>query len=308
MTITIYDDLILPESVIRAGIRGKNTRSNTRVMGGNGYESVNINWARTLRQYDLGIAPMDVAQWLEIEALHEATDGGAFGFLMQDPKDQTVTYATGNLQACQNNAPVGTVGFGYGVPSYSLNLRYSTINSIRTYDRRITRPKSAIALKRGGVVQTSGAAPGNYAVSYTTGIVTFVYDAQATPSAITVGNPTELTFSGTSFTSLFATGGRVYLQRVTGTSSTAHNNLSHSISSIASNKIFINTDTTGLTVTGAGSARKYPQPTETLTWSGDFYVPVHFANDEIDWEMILGGPYDTRLIAGPSVTLQEVRE
>jgi hypothetical protein len=45
-----------------------------------------------------------------------------------------------------------------------------------------------------------------------------------------------------------------------------------------------------------------------LTWSGDFYVPVHFANDEIDWEMILGGTYDTRLIAGPSVTLQEVRE
>jgi hypothetical protein len=52
----------------------------------------------------------------------------------------------------------------------------------------------------------------------------------------------------------------------------------------------------------------YPQADETLTWSGEFFVPVHFANDDIDWEVIVSGTYDSRIVAGPSVVLQEVRE
>ena len=58
----------------------------------------------------------------------------------------------------------------------------------------------------------------------------------------------------------------------------------------------------------SGLAYKYPQATEALTWDGGFYVPVQFANDEIDWDLVRSGAYDTRLMAGPSVTLLEVRE
>ena len=35
---------------------------------------------------------------------------------------------------------------------------------------------------------------------------------------------------------------------------------------------------------------------------------VHFASDEIDWELVVGGPEGSRLLAGPSVTLMEIRE
>jgi len=61
------------------------------------------------------------------------------------------------------------------------------------------------------------------------------------------------------------------------------------------------------TVTGVVTIPSAPSAA-TITWSGSFYVPVHFQSDEIDWDMVRSGPYDTRLLAGPTVTLSEVRE
>jgi uncharacterized protein (TIGR02217 family) len=304
MTITVYNDLILPETVIQAGIRGKNMRSNTRVMSGSGYAAVNINWARTLRQYELGIKPMEVAQWLEIEALHEATDGGAYGFKMQDPKDRTVSHTSGFLQGYEGGVEVGDVGEGYGTKDYVIKKRYATISGVRTYDRRITRPKSPIEIKKAGTV-VSGT---GYTLSTSTGIVTFDPIASQGMSSITVGNSTILNFPNTTFTSTFTSSDRIWVDSVVGTAATLLNNKSFPILSICANQILLNVNTTGRTVTAAGTARMFPQADETLTWSGEFYVPVHFANDDIDWEIMVAGTYDNRVVAGPSVVLQEVRE
>lgn len=46
----------------------------------------------------------------------------------------------------------------------------------------------------------------------------------------------------------------------------------------------------------------------TLRWSGRFYVPVHFADDELNWELVSPGAYDQRFVKGVSVTLKEIRE
>ncbi len=46
-----------------------------------------------------------------------------------------------------------------------------------------------------------------------------------------------------------------------------------------------------------------------VTWTGLFYVPVHFQNDTIDWTLMRPGSDDgDRLFAGPSVVLQQIRE
>jgi uncharacterized protein (TIGR02217 family) len=45
-----------------------------------------------------------------------------------------------------------------------------------------------------------------------------------------------------------------------------------------------------------------------VTWSGRFYVPVHFQSDTIDWQLEVPGPEDFRFFSGPNVILQEVRE
>jgi hypothetical protein len=195
MAITVFDDVILPNSIISSGVRGKNIRRNDRVQTDSGQQSINISWTATLRQFEIGITPMRVEQWQAVETLHEITEGGAYGFLMEDPKD--------NLAA---NGIVKDEG-----GKLYLFKRYTETKSGRTKDRKITRPRLS-------TITTSAGTP------------------------------------------VLATDGSV----------------------------------TGI---AAGA-----------TWSGRFYVPVHFVDDSIDWELVAPGGIDTRFLAGPSVMLQEIRE
>ncbi|MGH6625139.1 MAG: DUF2460 domain-containing protein [Burkholderiaceae bacterium] len=305
MAITVYSDVILPNSVIAAGVRGKNLRNNTRSTNGGGYQSVNINWTKTLRQYELGIVPMLVAQWQALEGLHEVTDGGAYGFLMEDPKDCTLDATTGLLYPIVAGVLGGSIGLGYGVPSMRLHKRYTSVGSTRSKDRLITRPKT-VALLRGGAPVTLGAGAGQAAINYDTGTVTFVADSSSTVTGVTVGATTQVTL--TAALAGLAVGDRLYLAGLTGADSALLNGLSHAITGIAANTYTLSTNTAGKTITAAGSGYKYPQASETLTWSGRFYVPVHFMEDAIDWDLVAGGAADARLLAGPSVVLQEVRE
>jgi uncharacterized protein (TIGR02217 family) len=168
MPIIVFSDVLLPNSVIAAGVRGKNRRLNSRVQTDSGNEAINIVWSQTLREYEIGIIPMRVDQWQAIETLHEITDGGAYGFLMEDPKDNSVT----NGIATQVSAGV-----------YQLHKRYTHALSTRTKDRPITRPLAAgFVIKNSGVPLSAGA----YTLNVETGQITI-------PSA---PPPENLTWSG----------------------------------------------------------------------------------------------------------------
>lgn len=206
MTVTVYDDVFLSNDVIAAGVRGKNMRSNSRVALPGGDLDINVVWSRTLRQYELGFIAMTLAAWQSIETLHEITEGGAFGFLLEDPIDHQVT---------------GGVMTEVSTGIYQLHKRYLHGASSRYKDRTITRPRAA------GFVVTNNGTP---VVSYTLDVETGRITIPAEPDA------------------------------------------------------------------------------EDLAWSGLFYVPVHFMEDTIDWEVIRPGSDSARLVAGPSVVLQEVRE
>ena len=310
MSLTVLSDVILSDGVIMAGVRGRNKRSNTRALDGGGFAKVNINWSRTLREFEVGIVPMLPAQWLEIESLFEATDGGAYGLLMKDPKDHQTKAGEGFLQAWNpaTGQAVGTIGLGYGVPTYRLHKRYTY--ATRTNDRLITRPIASPAVLRSAGAVTVGAGAGQIAHTLTNGTITFVADASQAIASVTVGASTVLTFAnGSGIIAALAIGQRVYISGITGTAATALNGLSHAITAKDAGlfTLTISTTTTGLTATG-GTAYKYPQASESLTWTGGFYVPVHFASDDLDWDILRSGPADTRIIAGPSVTLLEVRE
>lgn len=45
-----------------------------------------------------------------------------------------------------------------------------------------------------------------------------------------------------------------------------------------------------------------------ISWAANTYVPVHFENDDLDWDLELAGDEEARLFIGPSVTLVEIRE
>lgn len=308
MTITVLSDVILPESVLAAGVRGKQMRRNARATTQGGFASANVIWSRTLREFEVGYVPMLPEAWLAIEGLHEITDGGAAGFLMQDPKDHGVTHSNGALQAFVNGAFAGTSGVGYGSPVYKLQKVYQFTGSAQTKARSITRPKGTINVKRGGVDVAEGSGAGEIDVDLTTGIVTFEPDGS---EAIT--GYTNLFFSakfevGTLIPGL-GPGDYIYIDGMTGADSASVNGRSYLILYLDGDAYVVDGEWyyySALDV--SGSIYTYPKPSETLTWAGDFYLPVHFANDDIDWEILRNGPYDSRLISGPSVLLRELRE
>lgn len=305
--IIVLADVIVPNSLIAAGVTGKLMRRNTRVQSQSGRQQINIDWARSLRQYEWGSVPMPVALWQTFEGLFEVTEAGAYGMLLQDPKDISVGVAEGVLYP-YTTALVGTIGLGYGVPTHKLYKRYAAAGTTRTKDRAITRPQPTPALLRGGSPVTLGAGAGNAAIDLTTGTVTFVADTSQALTSITAGATTVLNFSsGTPIVAALAVGQRVYVSGVTGTAAAALNGLSHAITAKGASSLTVSTVTTGLAGTG-GTAYKYPQITETLTWSGRLYVPVHFASDQIDWNLAASGDEDSRFVIGPNVVLAEVRE
>ncbi|MBI3150088.1 MAG: DUF2460 domain-containing protein [Betaproteobacteria bacterium] len=215
MTITVFPDVILGERVIAAGVAGKNIRRNERNTQINGAEYVNVVWTQTLREFEIGFKPMLREAWQDIETLHEITDGGASGFLMQDPKDFEVVTGAGVVTSL-------------GGDQYQLEKLYTHAASGRTKRRNITRPRTAgLVIKVSGTPIDPTDSPAGYSIDVETGILTI----SSAPSAASV------------------------------------------------------------------------------TWTGLFYVPVHFMVDFIDWTMLRpASDEDRRLLAGPSVVLQEVRE
>lgn len=307
--IVVLSDVIMPLSVMLAGVSGINSRQNDRSKNQGGYATVNVVRDVTLRSWQLGVAPLSVSTVQDIFGIWENTDAGAYGFLLEDPIDSVVTAAQGALMGYMAGVELGTVGFGNGTPNYGLRKLYTARGSSRKRARVLTRTNTTPALLRGGSPVTIGASAGNASLSAAPVYVTFVADASQNVTAVTVGATTQVTLS--SALAGLVVGGRLWLQDLTGTHASLLNNLSHEITAITGgglNVYTLATNTAGKTITAAGTGKKYPQPDEALTWSGTFYVPVQFRDDTLDWDLAIAGPRDSRQVMIPSTYLDEIRE
>lgn len=152
----VFSDVIFPSEVISADqARGKNMRRNSVVETDSGKIAVNVVWTQALREYEVGTVPMPVDQWRQIETLFEITEGGAYGMLLEDPKDHLVT--AGAL----TRAEAGV---------FQLVKRATHAASTRTKDRNITRPRED------GFTLTQGGSPVAHTLDPETGLVTIPSD------------------------------------------------------------------------------------------------------------------------------------
>lgn len=207
MSLPVFPDVFMPGMVINSGLTGRLIRRNERNTQVNGAEYINVTWEQALREYEFGTVPMRREAWQAIATLHEITEGGASGFLLQDPTDSTVTS--------------GGVVTELTPTTFQMWKRYTHAGSSRTKDRKITRPRAS-----GLGVMVSGV-PVAYTLDANTGILTIA----SAPAAASV------------------------------------------------------------------------------TWTGSFYVPVHFMSDTIDWTLVApSSDPDARYLAGANVVLQEIRE
>lgn len=308
MTIIVKSDVIMDECVFLAGASGARTRTNDRSVNQGGYETVNAVRDVTLSTYSLGAKPMDVDAWAEVEGVYEDTDAGAYGFLIKDPIHHSVTVADGGLQGYMLGVPYGTSGFGNGTPTYVLGQFFKPESTTRRRFQPRTRPIGTPSVFRGGSPVTVGVGAGNIALSAAPVVVTFVADTSQALTSITTGATTVFNFAdGAGMVAATSIGQRVYVTGVSGTASTTLNSIAHVVTAKGATSLTVSTVTTGLAGTG-GAAAKYPQSDEALTAAFSFYVPVHFASDNLEFDMIRPGDVEDRIVAGPDVVLIEVRE
>lgn len=270
-----------------------------------GYESRNGAWAQSRHSYEIGLTARPLSQFTAIKAAYMVCGGRRDGFRWRDASDYEVDYADGDPQPIDSlGDPVGTAGAGYGTPTYQLAKKYS-FASVSHY-RDISKPSGTVVIRRNGSPAAAGASPGNYALSTTTGIVTFVADQNRGISSHTPGADHQFVVAS-AFSPNFIVGGRVYITGVTGTAADVLNNLSHEITAVSGTTLTIATATTGLTASG-GTAYLYPQPADSLDFACEFDVPVRFDTDEFRPVIVdRNGAAGELLIELPSVPLLEIR-
>lgn len=161
MSLTIFPDIVFRHSVISGALRGRQIRKNQRVSTANGIETVNIVWDRTKREWDIATIPLLRSEWQYIESLHEITEGGAYGFLLEDPKD---FHSTDTTPYTETIGKVAALGSG----QYQAFKRYKNVASGRYKDRKITRLNPTGFQVYNGVVLMD---PSSYTLDVTTGIL-----------------------------------------------------------------------------------------------------------------------------------------
>jgi hypothetical protein len=308
-SIVVLSDVIFPKAVIVAGTSGVLSRQNARSANQGGYARVNVIRDVTMRAWQVGTGPMTLTAANQLFGTAEVTDFGAFGMLMEDPIGSSVDATNGALMGYMLGVESGVVGFGNGCPTYGLRQVYTAMGSTQKRARALTRPNGAPVIKRGGSTVTVGVAAGNIALSAAPVYVTFVADASQNVTSITPGVTTSVTLAAA--LPGLVVGGKLWLQDLNGADQAAVNSQSHTITAITGgglNVYTLSTNTTGKIITAAGTGKKYPQPDEALTVACNYYVPVHFRADTIDWDLVISGAIGKRMVVVPSTYLDEVRE
>lgn len=234
-----------------------------------GYEQRNLVQSAPRRRYTVALLNRRDDEFSPIVAIFRIAQGRTHGFRFRDWHDYQVTTTDGRL---------GTSALGTGLAAYQIHKRYTSGSN--TTDQPIKKPRSGtVTVYRNASPVTVGAGAGQIAIDHATGIVTFVADQSRSITSHLVGASHQFTLA-TAFSPNLAIGGRIYVTGITGTAATLLNNIAHAVTGVATNVITVSTATTGLTASG-GTAFFYPQPTDALTWAGDYDVPVRFDVDRM---------------------------
>lgn len=269
--------------LLALGFLGGPRFKTTVIATDSGLEARNADWELEKRRFDLGYAGRLQSEKDAIDAMFLIAKGRANGWRLRDPSDYTTSVANGKLAA----------GQGLGVPDYELFKTYG--HDSYTHLRRINKPRSGGTVYRNSSPVTVGSGAGQIAFDTATGKVVFVADAYGFVTGLTLGATTTVVLN-VSDPGLIA-GQLMYLDRLEGADASLLNGLAHTINSVSGTgpwTYVLATNTTGKSIViGTGRGYKYPQPTDILTWSGEFDVPVRFDTDEIVWTIAnkSGGQY-----------------
>jgi uncharacterized protein (TIGR02217 family) len=288
---------------IAAGMSGGPAFSTDVIVLASGQESRNANWSQSRRSFDAAIAVRTLTDFAEVERHFHAMVGRLRGFRFKDWGDFRAEFGDGDLQALNGGALLGASGNGFGVPGYQLQKLYA--RGALSHVRDIRKPVAGtVTVRRNGSPVTVGAGAGNITLDTVTGIVTFVADQTRSVSGHTVGAAHVVTLAS-AFSPNLVIGGRLWLTGVIGTAAALLNGTPLQITNVSGAAITVAVNTSGLTATG-GTASFFPQPANTLDWSGEFDVPCRFDTDQLR-RRVIGASGATYAVDCDSIPLIEIR-
>lgn len=127
-----------------------------------GFESTDQTWTNTRHMFDVGLAVRSTSDYQLVRTHFHEVRGKANYFPFRDPLDYSVTVAVGQLLDANDLSAVDADG------TYQLFKRYGSTNP---YNRKITRPVSAINVFRTRAAVTTDITGAGAVVTYTTGAV-----------------------------------------------------------------------------------------------------------------------------------------
>lgn len=280
-----------PSNISYGAVGGPAFKTDIVVVNSGG-EQRNEVWQDARGAWDVSHGLRTDAELATLISFFRVMKGRANAFRFKDWQDYEASITEGLLGS----------GVGTGLPTYQMWKRYTA--AATNYDREINKPVSGTCtFKRGGVTLVAGVAAGQFAIDYTTGILTMVADASSNASAITVGATTQVTLAANPGTLI--AGQRLYLSGFTGANASQVNSLAHTINSVSGAGPYVftlATATSGTITVGGGSGKKYPQASETMMWLGEFDVPARFDTDQMKTSMVF---YD--LNSWNSIPVIEIR-
>lgn len=252
-----FDEVQFPTSISREALTLPR-RNVDRVTLGSGFTIDNALWRNSRRSYDTGLGIRDISQLRDVIEFWEARGGRERGFRFKDWADYQATDETLDPD---------------GSPTVQLTKTYASGG--QSYIRDIRKPVPGTpSLKRGG----SSYSPAS--IDTTTGVATLSKDLDLSITDVTASAPAEVT---TSADHGLSNGETVW---VTDTSLGEIDDQTWEATVIDANTISLDgSDTSGTGGSSSGSLEKYVQPSETLTWSGEFDVPVKFQENDIGFQI-----------------------
>ena len=221
-----------------------------------GREDRNKRWSQEGGSWQVGERYVASSELYSLNEFHRARHGRWQGFRWRDwadfeARDQALT-------------PDGS-------PTVPLVKNYTSGSD--TYARLIKKPRAA-----GFSMQRNASAFSAFTLDTTTGVVTLQADASAAISNITQAAQAQVEAVGHGYSA----GDEIHFDSVGGM--TEINDQVGTIQNVVDADHFtVDIDTSGYSAyTSGGTADKYVQSSESLTWSGEFDVPVRFDTDKFN--------------------------
>ena len=255
MAITIETDEVQFPPLISRGATGGPVFSTRVIVSATGVEQRIGEWAVARHQWDVSHALRTPTSMNALMAFFIARQGKSRGFRFKDWRDYQATAA-----------PLTPTG------ASTLQLTKTYTSGVQSYVRKIYKP-----VQSAGIVLTVGGSPSTaFALDWNSGLLFLSVLLSGSITAITKAASAVVT----SAAHPFSIGEYVEFSGVVGM--TEINGEVGQITAKTVNTFTVNIASTAFTTyVSGGSAKKYLQPSDVVTWTGEFDVPVRFDTDQM---------------------------